>query len=105
MRQTIELPKFIDGQEENTFKVAYINTTTSIVENIIIVKTLDDIVPKDYKIVEIPKFELDYIDEELELYNFLQSLDPEFIFPDKKKIEKTINIGITKWSEKEGFYE
>ena len=106
MEQTDNLlPNFINGQAENTIKAAYINTTTGIVENIIIVKSLEDVIHDGYVLVEVPKIELEYSKDELDLYNFLESIDPDFIFPEKIKIEDSIHIGITKWSEQEGFYE
>jgi hypothetical protein len=99
------LPNFINGQAENTIKAAYINITTSIVENIIIVKSLEDINHEGYILVEIPKIEIDYTNDEKELYEFLNSLDSDFIYPEKNKVEKSVHIGLTKWNELDGFYE
>ena len=96
------LPNFIDGQAENTIKAAYINISTGIVENIIILKSLEDTISQGYKAVEVP---YEYEELDLEMYKLIQTIDPDYAMPEKKKIQRPVHIGITKWDELNGFYE
>jgi hypothetical protein len=84
-------------------KAAFVNTVTNIVESIIIVDSIDDIVPENYKLVEIPMVEMYTSEEERQLYEVIKEIDPEY--PDIPKEERFIDIGVTKWSEEKGFYE
>ena len=86
-------------------KAAYVNKITSIVENIIVVGSLEDPVDDAYMLVKIPYTEIDYTKEENDLYNLLAIIDPDFSFPPKEKMEPTIVIGVTKWNSNDGFYE
>lgn len=86
-------------------KAALVNTLTNIVENIIIVDSLEDSVPENYKLVEVPLIEIDYTQEEKDLYELLTQIDPDFVLPIKIKTERIIQIGITKWDEQYGFFE
>jgi hypothetical protein len=85
-------------------KAALVNTQTGIVENIIIVDSLEDPVPAGYVLAEISLIEIDYTDEEKQLYELLQEIDPEFVLPPKKTEEPIVQIGITKWNKNDGFY-
>lgn len=84
-------------------KAALVNTVTNIVESIIIVDSIDDIVPENYKLIEIPMVEKYTSEEERQLYEVIKEIDPEY--PDIPKEERFIDIGVTKWSEEKGFYE
>lgn len=86
-------------------KAAYVNKTTGIVENIIVVGSLEDPVDDEHVLAEIGEIEIDYTQEEIDLYSLLQEIDPDFSFPLKKKAEPTIVIGVTKWNSNDGFYE
>jgi hypothetical protein len=86
-------------------KAAYVNLQTNLVENLIMVNSLEDPVPEGYKLVEIPLIELDYSNEEQELYDMLLTVDPDFILPEKQKQELSISINETKWTEELGFHE
>jgi hypothetical protein len=84
-------------------KAALVNTVTNIVESIIIVDSIDDIVPENYKLVEMPMVEMYTSEEERQLYEVIKEIDPEY--PDIPKEGRFIDIGVTKWSEEKGFYE
>lgn len=86
-------------------KAAYVNKTTGIVENIIVVDSLEDSVDDEHVLAEIPMIEVDYTEDELDLYNLLQQIDPEFVYPSKKRVEPAIEIGVTKWNSNDEFYE
>lgn len=87
-------------------KAALVNTQTDIVENIIIVNSLEDPVESGYTLVEIPEvIEIDYTQEEKDLYELLIQIDPEFVLPPKKTQEHVIMINSTKWNEQNGFFE
>jgi hypothetical protein len=84
-------------------KAALINTENNIVEGLIIVNSTDDIVPENYKLVEV-EYYLDFVsEEEKSLYSILIEIDPGFY--DTVKAERPIYPGITKWDESKGFYE
>ena len=85
-------------------KAALVNTQTNIVENIIVVGSTEDLVESGYKLVEIP-FEIDYTQDEKDLYELLIQIDPEFVLPPKKIQERVIMINSTKWNEQNGFFE
>lgn len=86
-------------------KAALVNTQTGIVENIIIVDSLEDPVESGYTLVEIPVFEIDYAQDEKDLYELLIQIDPEFVLPPKKIQERVIMINSTKWNEQNEFFE
>lgn len=83
-------------------RAAYVNTTSNIVESIIIVNSLEDIVPEGYKLVEIPRIEVFSSEEEKQLYDIIKEFDPTYTVMTS---ERFIDLGITKWSEERGFYE
>lgn len=86
-------------------KAASVNTQTDIVENIIVVGSTEDLVESGYKLVEIPITEIDYTQDEKDLYELLIQIDPEFVLPPKKTQERVIMINSTKWNEQNGFFE
>lgn len=83
-------------------KVALVNLTTGVVENLIMVKSLEDPIAEGYKLVEIPLIERFFSEEESQLYAIIREIDPSFVIP---KQETPIHVGTTKWSEEKGFYE
>jgi hypothetical protein len=85
-------------------KAALVNNETEIVENIIIVNTLDDVVPAGYTLVEIVRIEIDFTDEEKAVYDFLAEIDTEYVYPEKQMAEPFVEISVTKWNETEGFH-
>jgi hypothetical protein len=85
-------------------RAAYVNLNTGIVQEIIIVNSLNDIVPENYKLVEIPLIEVTSSEEEKQLFDIIKEIDPTFVDTIPKE-EIHINIGSTKWSEERGFYE
>lgn len=87
-------------------KTAYLDIETGLVELVIVVNSLDDVVPKGKKLLEIPLVDAyNGSQEEQNLFNILKEIDPEYIDSEHYKIERTIYPGITKWSEERGFYE
>lgn len=84
-------------------RAALVNTTTNIVESIIIVNSLNDIVPQNYKLVEIPMVELFSSEEERQLYEIIKEIDPNYT--EVPKTERFIVLGTTKWIDEIGFYE
>ena len=84
-------------------KVAYVNLLTNIVESIIIVNSLEDTVPTVYKLVEIPLVEIFASEEERQLYEIIKEIDPNY--SGIVKIERHIDLGVTKWTEEREFYE
>lgn len=84
-------------------RAALVNTTTNIVESIIIVNSLNDIVPQNYKLVEIPMVELFSSEEERQLYEIIKEIDPNYT--EVPKTERFIVLGTTKWVDERGFYE
>ena len=84
-------------------KAALVNVKSKIVEGLLMVNSLDDIVPKGYKLVEV-----DYLmdfksEEEKSLHEILKEIDP--MYDNTNKMERTIHPGVTKWTSKKGFYE
>jgi hypothetical protein len=84
-------------------KAALVNTLTNIVESIIIVNSIDDLVPENYKLLEIPMVDIYTSEEERQLYEVIKEIDPDYIGIPKG--ERFIDIGVTKWSSEKGFYE
>jgi hypothetical protein len=84
-------------------KAALVNTVTNIVESIIIVNSMDDVVPENYKLLEIPMVDIYTSEEERQLYEVIKEIDPDYIGIPKG--ERFIDIGVTKWSSEKGFYE
>jgi hypothetical protein len=88
-------------------KAALVNTQTNIVENIIIVDSINDSVDEGYLLVEIPIIQesIEYSQNEIELYDVLESIDPEFIRPlVYTEKEFPVYIGVTRWTEQDGLY-
>lgn len=85
-------------------KAAYVNKITEIVENIIMVNSLQDSVVEPYTLVEISPIEIEYTQDELDMYDFIRQTDPNFVNPAKKQIQPTIQIGVTKWNADNGFH-
>jgi hypothetical protein len=85
-------------------KAALINLETGIVESVIVVNSIDDIVPEGYQLVETDMIvnNIGKTDEELALYEIIKDLDPDYKYDE---IERPIHIGQTKWSSSRGFYE
>lgn len=93
---------FLEGFK--SIKVAMINLDTEIVENIILLTSMDDPAPENYKFVEVPS-KSDVDDEEnLALQSILKDIDPNYVPPPIQMIERFIKIGETKWNEEKGFY-
>jgi len=86
-------------------KAAYVNKATGLVENIIMVNSVNDPIDASHILVEISSTEIDYTQEELELYDLLKQIDPEFVLPPKKIQERGVMINSTKWNEQNGFFE
>jgi hypothetical protein len=86
-------------------KAALVNVETEIVENIIIVDTLEDVIPDGYTLVEIPIQTIEYTDEENVLYNMIEEIDVNFIRPARLTVEYPAIMGQTKWNINDGFYE
>ena len=88
----------------NAIKAALINIQTGIVENIIMVNSIEDPVNENYKLVEIYEIEntSTLTEEEKQLYSILKEIDPDFKLP---MIDCPVYINISKWSEEKGFYE
>jgi hypothetical protein len=89
-------------------KSALVNNETEIVENIIMVNTLEDSIPSGYILVAIPITDevIEYKDEEKQLYDILEEIDSDFVRPPYSNIIETpVMIGKTKWNINEGFYE
>jgi hypothetical protein len=91
-------------------KAALVNIETEIVENIIIVDSLESPVPSGFILIDIPISEevIEYTDEEKQLYDILEEIDPDFIRPETSSFvitETPIMIGQTKWNINDGFYE
>ena len=84
-------------------KAALVNTVTNIVESIIIVNSVDDVVPENYKLLEIPMIDMYTSEEERQLYEVIKEIDPDYT--DIPKGERFIDIGVTKWTIEKGFYE
>jgi hypothetical protein len=85
-------------------RAALVNLETSIVESVIVVNSVDDIVPEGYQLVETDMIvnNIGKTDEELALYEIIKDLDPDYKYDE---IERPIHIGQTKWSVSRGFYE
>lgn len=86
-------------------KAALVNTQTDIVENIIVVGSTEDPVESGYTLVEIPVIEIDYTQDEKDLYDMLQQIDSEFVFPPKKVQEQVVRIGLHRWIKESGVFE
>lgn len=88
-------------------KAAYVNKATDLVENIVIVNSVNDPVDEAHVLVEIPINEVDYTQEQINLYDFMKTFDSNFVYPEKRRIksEISIEIGVTKWNPTNGFYK
>lgn len=85
-------------------KVAYVNLSTGIVENLMIVNRLDDEIPEGYKLVEIPVTQGVLSPEQVAVNAILEQIDPKLV-KTAGFFEQVVHIGVTKWSEEQGFYE
>lgn len=79
-------------------KVSLVNTTTNIVENIIMVTSLDDIPPQGYVIAPMEYIEQEVNPEKKKLAQLLKEIDPTYKDLDIEKTEVPIEIGVTKWT-------
>lgn len=108
MEQDTYMPSVFVNTGNNTdgfsaMKAAYINLQTEIVENIIMITSVDESVPEGYKLVTIPIKNADS-EENLALINILKDIDPNYQVP-STYTERQIVIGTTKWNESKGFYD
>lgn len=86
-------------------KAALVNTNTKIVENIIIVDSLEDRVPEGYVLAPM-EFQLPTVSRELTaLQKILKENDPNFVIKEPDPAEVSINIGVTKWDSERKYYE
>lgn len=85
-------------------KAALVNLQTEIVENIIMVDSLEDPVSEGHKLVEVPLIYEELSAEQEAIIEILKQIDPNSV-PEQSKIERPILIGETKWNEINGFYE
>lgn len=90
----------------NAKKAALVNLKTKIVENLIVVNSLEDVVPEGYKLVGLELIETPkpMTEEEKQLYAIIKEIDPNFEFQTVILQEPEIRIGETKWDEVKGFY-
>jgi len=82
-------------------KAVLVNIDIGIVENIIMVSSLEEFVPEGYKLVELPKKNLEISEEDKILEEILKEIDPNYVI---QYSERPIIIGVTKWNEEKGFY-
>jgi hypothetical protein len=88
-----------------TIRAALINLSTNIVENILVVDTLEDNVPEGFILAPLEMVQ-EFTSRELSaLQEILKAVDPDFKVPETAPIEHPINIGVTKWSEERKYYE
>jgi hypothetical protein len=86
-------------------KAALVNTDTKIVENIIMVNSLEDVVPEGYVLAPM-EYQKDPVSRELTaLQKILKENDPNFIIKEPEPREVSINIGVTKWDSEKKYYE
>ena len=85
-------------------KAAVINTSTNIVENIIIVDSMSDPVPDGYMLAEIDMIDVEIPDELKAIAEKMKKKNPNYQLPDSR-VERPIHIGQTKWTVDLGFYD
>lgn len=79
-------------------KATLVNATTNIVENIIMVSSLDDVPPPGYVIAPMEYVEQEVNPEKKKLAQLLKEIDPTYVDLDIEKTEVPIEIGVTKWT-------
>lgn len=85
-------------------KAALVNKETQIVENVILVNSLDEPVDPSYDLIEVDMLKKDLSAEDMELYEIIKELDPGY-YIEKVLQERIVHIGQTKWNATVGFYE
>lgn len=86
-------------------KAALVNIETEIVENVIMVSTMEDIVPASYVLAPM-EFYSEPVSKELSaLQTILKDIDPDFKIKEPEAREVSINIGVTKWNSERKYYE
>lgn len=85
-------------------KMARVNLSTGIVENLEMVEANNVPSISGYSFVSIPKIKLEPTMEQKAINEILKEIDPNFVVP-VIEIEQTIHVGSTKWSQDKGFYE
>lgn len=85
-------------------KMARVNLSTGIVENLEMVEANNVPSVSGYSFVSIPKIQLEPTMEQKAINEILKEIDPNFVVP-VIEVEQTIHVGSTKWSQDKGFYE
>lgn len=88
----------------NTVKVYVVNASSNVVENSIVVDTMNSIAPSGYFFVE-PEYVTEELSEDMQAVNeIIQSVDPSYT-PEKTMHEYPVKLYYTKWSPDRKFYE
>lgn len=87
-----------------SIKAALVDTQTDIVTNIIIVNSIADPVPANFKLVEIDQVPQILTDRDHKLINVMMKNDPTYS-PPLAMMERPIILGTTMWSEDLGFHD
>ena len=86
-------------------KAALVDVNSSIVTNIIMVDSLDDIAPEGFILVPMEYAQSDPDPENDALQAILLMIDPNHIPVVKEPVERSVHIGITKWTAEKKFYD
>lgn len=82
---------------------ALVNTITDIVESVIVVNSLKDFVPDNYRLVAIAKVPVPLPPDQQEVVDLLKLIDPAYVPAPKQFATPVINPLTTKWTETTGF--
>lgn len=85
-------------------KMARVNLSSGIVENLEMVEANNVPSVSGYSFVSIPKIQLEPTTEQKAINEILKEIDPNFVVS-VKEVEQTVHVGSTKWSQDKGFYE
>lgn len=94
------------ASSNNPIKVALVDTNSNTVTNLIIVDSLDDPVPDGFVLAPMEYItDLDADKENDALQAILSMIDPNHTPVVRAPIERSIHIGVTRWTPEKKFYE
>ena len=89
----------------SSVKVALVNLQTNIVENVIIVDSIDDTPPQGYYYAPMETSEIPVDPEVEQLQNIIKEVDPLYEGVKPIVFEKPITLNKTRWTQQKGFHE
>lgn len=85
-------------------KAAVVDRNTNLVINLILVNDTEENYVEGCDVIPVPSIIVPSTPDEDELYTLLEQVDPTFVRPVQYQ-EISVNMGTTKWTEEQGFFE